>query len=229
MFKKLFIFTCLIALTTPFSAYAKAKTNETCIGQNYPQGVPLDDVTLPKVKIISDKKIIDLKAGESFVLTASAQYDSNHTTTLSYQWCADEKGQLEKLNNDFSSVRYTAPDLQKQKIIPVSVTFGDGLGYVNGDTIFIRVASDQTNPAAEQYKIQVFVRDQKGKGLGYAVVQLNNNYSETTNNGGHTKFELLKAGNYSLAAKLNGYTCQTIPVMLDKKPVVSITISCESY
>ena len=64
------------------------------------------------------------------------------------------------------------------------------------------------------------------EGLKNAKVVLDSTQTAITNGGGHAKFQSVRAGTHNLAATLAGYTCQVVPVTLNKKPVVSVTIPC---
>jgi hypothetical protein len=202
MFKNLFVPTCLIALTVPSVAYAEI--NEICIGNNYSQGIPLEGVTLPKVTIDSPIRIIDLAGGETVDLSAVAIFDTNQTTNPMYQWCTENKSLLAKLNDNYQQINYTAPYLQQKQIIPVSVTVGDGLGYVDGDTVFIRVAASTDPTFAGDYTISGEINNKQGDPIANATVTVAGRAVLTDENG-YYKIEGLIEGEYPLTITKNGY------------------------
>jgi len=141
----------LVLVITPLIANAE----DFCIGNFFEQGEEVPNVIPPTVKMITHQ-LLQLKAGESLVISLEQTTDSGDASFLS---CVD-KGQL-STEDDFNQIKYTAPPyIPETEVIQWGVQISDNLGYVGGDSLLLRlVASGAGNPyiiVSTQDKILIY-------------------------------------------------------------------------
>ncbi|QTA83458.1 S-layer homology domain-containing protein [Desulfonema limicola] len=109
-----------------------------CIGNDYEQKQPVEGIKLPFVSIITD--VQEIAENGVIQLTADAEIDQQGKAF--FYWCAD-KGHFEynsTINSDFRVVNYIAPFVSQDEIVKITVQVGDTLGYIDTDTITIKVS-----------------------------------------------------------------------------------------
>jgi len=109
-----------------------------CAGNNYEQQMPVSGVIGPTVSI---EGVSVVNEGETILLTANADVDTDKGGSPFFHWCA-KKGiiELEPDNPDYSTVRYVAPFVPgSNETVSITVRVGDTLGYVEQDTITINI------------------------------------------------------------------------------------------
>ncbi|MEK8019222.1 MAG: S-layer homology domain-containing protein, partial [Candidatus Parabeggiatoa sp.] len=131
-----FIFVSFFVYLLP----AHAVNNVMCIGNNYEQQEIATHIFPPLVGI--DSKLTSVKEGAILVLNTNYRIDTLSGGTPSFYWCTDQ-GSLEADSQDYHSVRFVAPSVPENgATIRISVWMGDNLGYIDKDTISIRVLDD---------------------------------------------------------------------------------------
>jgi len=119
-----------------FSSAAIADIKK-CVGNNFEQQMPVDNVLLPTVAISSSSDSI--AQGKAIILTAKEKVDNSGTPF--FYWCAKEGGfeYDSTAVSDFRTVKYIAPSIASDKRVEITVQVGDSLGYIAFDTFYVNV------------------------------------------------------------------------------------------
>ncbi|HEV8290114.1 MAG TPA: PKD domain-containing protein [Candidatus Norongarragalinales archaeon] len=147
--------------------------------------------------------------GQIVTLNASASYDPDNNTPLSYQWFyGDATNTTSLTTNAVVTHAYTATGVYTATMI---VT--DALGASNATSFNITVGAPASNATGNLYG---FVTNSSGGPLNGALVQIvGYNYSALTNASGFYNITL-PAGTYSVSASNAGYVTQTAsPIVIN--------------
>ena len=184
-----------------------ADDNVICLGNNYEQGIPIPNISLPIVSLTSAENVAQIYEGESLTLFADAIVDTQNGGNPNFYWCA-EKGRLEidPTAPDISQVKYIAPTVVTEDTwVRVVVQLSDSLGYVSGKSLFLNVSP------RSYYFVEGYIYNTEGHTIPAALVEIAGN-TVTTNADGYYKINDLLPGNYTLTASKNEHNFAPIEI-----------------
>ncbi len=139
---------CMCAVSSRNIIWSDVPLSEAgsrCIGNNYAQQAPLPNIRIPVLNITNNLSSINERS--TILLTASSSVDTSNGGTPFYFWCADRGGfQFDPNYPDYSSVTYIAPFVAQDIPVKIVSQVGDGLGYVDTDTLIFNITDIGNSP-----------------------------------------------------------------------------------
>jgi len=215
MFTKIFP----VWLVAIFAMSVYADDNVVCIGDNYEQGIPIPNVSLPTVSLTSAENVAQIYEGESLTLFANAIVDTQNGGNPNFYWCA-EKGQLEidSSTPDLNQVKYIAPtEVTEDTWVRVVVQLSDGLGYVSGKSLFLNISP------LTYYFVEGYIYNTEGHAIPDALVEVVG-HTVTTDAEGYYKINDLLPGNYTLTASKNDQNFVPVEITVGKNEPNKISL-----
>jgi hypothetical protein len=207
-----------IILAMPLLA-VYADKNVVCLGDNYEQGIPIPNISLPTVNLTSEGNTAQIYEGESLTLFANAIVDTQNGGNPNFYWCA-EQGQLEiePTAPDLNQVKYRAPtEITEDTWVRVVVQVSDGLGYVSGQSLFLNISP------ITYYFVEGYIYNKYGHAIFDAQVEIAGHTIETDENG-YYKINELRDGNYTLTASKDGYNFTPLEITVGENETNSISL-----
>ncbi len=206
-------------LVVIFAMPVYADDKVVCLGDNYEQGIPISNVSLPTVSLSSEGNVAQIYEGESLTLFANATVDTQNGGHPNFYWCA-EKGQLEidPTVPDLSQVNYIAPtEVIEDSWVRVVVQLSDSLGYVSGKSLFLNISP------LTYYFVEGYIYNPDGHAISDALVDVAGHIVKT-NADGYYKINELLPGNYTLTASKNDHHFAPIKITVGEDEPNKISV-----